>query len=919
MLFEMRRDDVAPSDRRKGRQARVARRPTVEVLEERQLLFSNGLLYDLKGPPRHEEITTMALGFLKDDALQRIIAANVVVDFVDVSEGKFNPFSPDDPRPENHFDGSEFLASSQNINRHYRAAVEAADPNNFRPNNIASEFGRLLHTAQDFYAHTNWVEYIQAGFIERGTLIDSDNGFWTELTPYMEVQPGVVLVEGEDETPTTSFGDATLERNVFADPTITHSNVTVTFAGGRTPPKKGLISGVYGGGLENAPDNIEMQHGDETTLSLDVLNQDRPFRPLHFVASALAFRQTENEFRRLLNLIQTRQGSDAVYKLLCEWVRPEQLASINAKIGNFSVAVVPVIDRSASMGDNGKLAAAQQAANNFVNLLDGFDEVGVVDFDDVSTVDFPLSKIVAGSNVRQQAQQAINGLTPRGDTSVGAGVRQADFLLDRASSPIRAMVILSDGMENTDPKALDVINAQVDPCVRIFTIALGNDADTALLRQIAQLRNGKFFFAPTPGDLQSIYSRLSGELSDEQDTLRTKGAIVQGEQRSQSFLVDPTATQLTVGLQWPGSDLDLYLVAPDGTVITRDTFNSNVRFIGGATSEFFKVQTPLPGVWQAIFTAVATDTGVESFELFTRVDSPLKAQLAIGQDVYNVGERSTVRVHLTDGLPILGASVFAVATPPDGSGGTTRRIQLFDDGMHDDGLDNDGVYGGSILAGTAGAGSYLLQIEAEGTSNDGFRFVRAPSQALLITGQGRAVEDLTGPTILSVRRQGFHLQPTRLSLAFNEELDPMRANNTANYNFVLPGRDRRFGTRDDQFIPVRSAAYDSATQTVTLLPSRRIRLNELYQIQVNGTTALGVSDLVGNRLDGDGDSRPGGDYSVRFRRFGVIGNRRLPNQVAHKVSRDALKRRHRLGSQRVDPIVTGQKYNLLQNRRDQLV
>jgi hypothetical protein len=135
------------------------------------------------------------------------------------------------------------------------------------------------------------------------------------------------------------------------------------------------------------------------------------------------------------------------------------------------------------------------------------------------------------------------------------------------------------------------------------------------------------------------------------------------------------------------------------------------------------------------------------------------------------------------------------------------------------------------------------------------------------------VADLTGPTIRTPQPPDLHLRPARLVLSFSEGLDPARAAVPGNYRLFAAGRDRTLGTRDDVPIRVRAAAYDPTSQTVTLRPSPLLALLRRFRVVVNGTGPQGVADRAGNLLDGDGDGRPGGDYTTIFQRQ-AIGPRR---------------------------------------------
>jgi hypothetical protein len=96
-------------------------------------------------------------------------------------------------------------------------------------------------------------------------------------------------------------------------------------------------------------------------------------------------------------------------------------------------------------------------------------------------------------------------------------------------------------------------------------------------------------------------------------------------------------------------------------------------------------------------------------------------------------------------------------------------------------------------------------------------------------------------------------------LTFDGELRPPAAQVKANYRLAAAGRDRRFGTRDDVRIRLRSAVYNPAARSVTLIPAGRVILNRTLQLRLN---ASGLVDAFGRPLDGDRDGRAGGDFVV---------------------------------------------------------
>jgi hypothetical protein len=107
--------------------------------------------------------------------------------------------------------------------------------------------------------------------------------------------------------------------------------------------------------------------------------------------------------------------------------------------------------------------------------------------------------------------------------------------------------------------------------------------------------------------------------------------------------------------------------------------------------------------------------------------------------------------------------------------------------------------------------------------------------------------------VTGVHRFGFHAQPTTLVLTFDTQLDPKRAQDPDSYQIVALGRSHRR-------IRLKSAVYDSATRTVTLSPERRLNLHNRFRLTVLGTGPRGVTDAVGDALDGLGNGDPGSSF-----------------------------------------------------------
>jgi hypothetical protein len=115
-------------------------------------------------------------------------------------------------------------------------------------------------------------------------------------------------------------------------------------------------------------------------------------------------------------------------------------------------------------------------------------------------------------------------------------------------------------------------------------------------------------------------------------------------------------------------------------------------------------------------------------------------------------------------------------------------------------------------------------------------------------------------TLLGASEQVRRGSVQRIILTFSDALDPAAAQVPTAYWLALPGRDHRFGTRDDRRIRIRTASYHGATHTVTLRPRSVLSSRMSFQVVVSGSsTSAAVRDVWGRPIDGDRDGQPGGN------------------------------------------------------------
>ena len=344
------------------------------------------------------------------------------------------------------------------------------------------------------------------------------------------------------------------------------------------------------------------------------------------------------------------------------------------------------------------------------------------------------------------AKMAIDAMEPTDSTSIGARVQAADGELDRfPSDSVRAMLVMTDGLQNTDPEPIDVINSQVDPNIRIYTIGYGSDADSSLLAQMADLRGGRYYFAPSSNELREIYSAIAGNLSGQQELMSATGTVAQGDTTTQTATVDSSVSQVRFEVDWTGSDMDLSLVSPDGTVIDHNTAAScpGVTLDIGSTYEFYTIDSPQAGQWTMRVLGVDIPAGTENYHAYVAATAGIQMSASTNKNTYSLSEPVHIVASLTDGTPICGGNVIATVTAPAGASPTTTDVVLYDDGAHGDGAANDGVYANDFT-GLNCEGSYNVTVNASGVANDGSSFTRTSFQSIAVWPCTVTIDKATG-------------------------------------------------------------------------------------------------------------------------------------------------------------------------------
>jgi Ca-activated chloride channel family protein len=195
-----------------------------------------------------------------------------------------------------------------------------------------------------------------------------------------------------------------------------------------------------------------------------------------------------------------------------------------------SASLMLITDHSGSMAATDvqptRLAAADSAANTFIDQLPSTVRVGAIGFG--SSPD-----AVQGPATNHGAARAlIDAQSANGGTDTGDALSLALQLLQGANpkhAPA-AIVLLSDGAANAGPSPVGVARQAAADHIPIYTVALGTangviqspnpyepsvsvPPDPQLMAQIARVSGARAFNAQSADQLSSIYKHLGSQLS----------------------------------------------------------------------------------------------------------------------------------------------------------------------------------------------------------------------------------------------------------------------------------------------------------------------------------------------------------------------------------------------------------------------
>lgn len=444
---------------------------------------------------------------------------------------------------------------------------------------------------------------------------------------------------------------------------------------------------------------------------------------------------------------------------------------------------VLVLDRSGSMSETAgarrKIDALGTAADLFANLLrpdsgaGTGDKIGLVKYNDTnqvySALAFADDPATAGSHIAdidtKLAPAALadpGGLLPQGSTGIGGGMQTGAAQLPLpAGGRKHVMVVLTDGIENVDPR-IDAVLPGIhagDSDLRIYSVGLGNDIDPTKLQSITNVTNGYFQVADDLSgaslfDLETFYFKIFANATDLQIALDPTRPVALGGggpvivDRVRISSSDHRATFLALDLPETRALYDLELVDPNGNVIgpASTVGGVPVHIVRRGTYTIYKVVFP-SGLAPAAYVgdwllrlrpkdeppapAIKSATGGRAVEIgfAAAVGSDYRLGIQLVSSTYLPGSPVSVIVALSDaGWPACEGRVSGSVTAPDH---TVSPLAFYDDGTHGDLAARDCAWTGQLAA-TGQTGVYRVSVRSVGHNARGDLVIREATRFITL-------------------------------------------------------------------------------------------------------------------------------------------------------------------------------------------
>jgi hypothetical protein len=210
------------------------------------------------------------------------------------------------------------------------------------------------------------------------------------------------------------------------------------------------------------------------------------------------------------------------------------------------VTLLIILDHSMSMGSAlgiSKLDMAKESALLATESLRKEDRIGVLTFDDKQEWAVEFQTLGSGLSLGQ-TQERIGAVTLGGGTDICAALDMGLSELERQPGRVRHAVLMTDGQSFLN-RGCGPYNVLIDRAraqgITLSSIAIGEDADTELLQELARWGAGRYHFAGQPEDIPRL-TLIESQIASAEPQI--EGEFRAGLQAPHPLLRDFTPNQI---------------------------------------------------------------------------------------------------------------------------------------------------------------------------------------------------------------------------------------------------------------------------------------------------------------------------------------------------------------------------------------
>ncbi len=271
--------------------------------------------------------------------------------------------------------------------------------------------------------------------------------------------------------------------------------------------------------------------------------------------------------------------------------------------------VMLVFDRSGSMTmDDGtgrkKIEAARDAVSLFVQLVKAGtgNRAGLVSFSTTasSPVDFGITNVTGGAKTTligppPYSTGKVGALTAGGATTIGGGLDAARLQFPAPGANPRAILLLTDGLQNTPPMVSDVEPSLTGITVHAIGFGTESSLDGALLTSLATSHGGLYMRAGGGLALEKFFSSAFGNIFEAGILIDPEFDLPANQPGNAIPFRVCGEEMITAVAGWDRTDASLFLevTSPGGAVITGAT--ATVETALGRTWTFLRIPLPFGG------------------------------------------------------------------------------------------------------------------------------------------------------------------------------------------------------------------------------------------------------------------------------------------------------------------------------------